>query len=154
MFTRGSILDIPFIMTSIFFVAVTFLAINTIMTELKGSDSAIGDSTTFDEFTDNSVGILDDLLVFAYFGVFIAAVILAAMTRSTPILFGLGILFLIITVFIAPILSNVYEAVADSSGMEATGHTAQDSFFDDLPTYVLMFGAAVLIALRLGGGSE
>lgn len=154
MFTKGSILDIPHLMIAAFFVAITFLVVNTIMMELKESDSAIGDSTQFDEFTDNSVGILDDLLVFAYFGAFIAAVILAAMTRSTPIMFGLGILFLIIVVFISPIISNVYEDVADSSGIESTGHTSQDSFFDNLPTYILMFGAAVMIALRLGGGSE
>ena len=151
---RGSILDIPFLLIGIMSLAITFLVVNTIITALANSDTVIGDSTDFDTFKANTVDLMDYLIVFAFFGGFIASIILAAMTRSTPLMFAFSILFLVIMVFISPIIANVYEVVATNAGIESAGHSGIDLFFQNLPTIILVFGGAIMLALLWGGGSE
>jgi hypothetical protein len=149
-----SMQDITYIMVGAFTVAVIFLVVNTIMYSLADSDTVIGDSADFDEIVAGTVGIMDYLIVFAFFGAFTAAIILAAMTRSTPVMFGVGIVFLIIAVFISPLIANVYSDIVGNPGIEASGHTGLDAFFQNLPTIILIVGSAILLALRMGGGSE
>lgn len=151
-------MDLPFWMVGIFALAVIFLVVNTIFAELDDSDTVIGNSAEFEQMRNDTVGLLDSLVVFSFYGGFFLILVLAAMTRSTPLMFGVGIMFLVVMVFIAPIFSNTYETIADHADMEATGHTGTDEFFENLPTFVLLGGAAVLIVMRLvgmgGGGRE
>ena len=150
-FKKGSVLDIPLAMGIILGAAITFLILNTIVRTIDGT-GAFG--ATWTTFVDNSFGLMDSLFVFGFLSLFLAIIIMAAMTKSTPIMFAVGILLLILSVFISPIIANVYNAIATNTAI-STGHSTLDTFFSKFPLIILIVGGIIAVVNMLGGsGSE
>ena len=148
-FKRGSALDLPIGMALILASALTFLILNTIVNTLS-DQGGIFDRTEWTTFVNNSFGLLDGLFVFGFFSLFLAAIVMAAVTRSTPIMFGVGVLMVIVSVFLAPTIANIYYEVATNPDISG-GHSNIDSFFSNLPLIVLVVGGVIIVVNLMGG---
>ena len=152
-FKRGSALDIPIYLGIILAGAITYLMLNTLVSNLTAAGGIFADSIWTD-FVSNSFGLLDSLFVFSFIMGFLFIIILAGITRSTPIMFAAGIVMIIVSVFIAPTIANIYNEFATNPSV-AAGHTNLDAFFAVLPTLILVVGGIIVVVNLVGrGGSE
>lgn len=153
---KGSVTDIPVFIGIIVGAAVVYLIVSSIFAAIDAKvDTIVGAEAAgaFHNLYNNTVSLLDELTVFAFFSIGIISLYLASLTRSTPILLGVGVVLVMLSVFIAPTFANVYTAIADSSGIDAE-HSAMDGFFNNLPVIVLIFGAAMLLIMAYGGSGN
>ena len=152
-FRKGSVLDIPRSMALILAAGITYLLLNTLVSSLTTAGGIFADPIWTD-FVSNSFGLLDGLFVFGFFSMFLFIIMLAGITRSTPIMFAAGILLIIVSVFLAPIFANIYYEFATATGITATGHTALDAFFGNLPLIILIIAGIVAIVNLVGFGGS
>lgn len=148
---RGSVIDIVYILIIAFSLSILFVMVGTVGDALDADPffAASGEWMSVSGTIDN----LDSLLPWVIYGFFVAAFIMAAYVRSTPLMFGVGILFLLVIVFVTPFLSNTWETMSADASLTATT-TETDTMWDNMPTTVLIMGCLILIALQIGGGNE
>jgi len=153
---KGSILDIMYVMILLFVFAVSTIIAFTVWENYKGatnSSSNINLSTpTFDHVEgkmDIVMNNFDYIFAFIMTGLIIMLVVSTFFLKSHPAFFWITLLFLIIVLVIAGVLSNAFEEVGANENLQA----GYDNFpiikfvMEKLPTFMLFIGAIVIISL-------
>lgn len=149
---KGSILDILFIAIGVTILGIVLLVMFMISSNVNAQFSA--QSIVPQESKDATAkvvslfpGILDKSMLFLTIGLAIGAFILAALVRIHPIFIPLYIITLIIIIFLAGMLSNMYQEMA--ARPEFAGFAAQliitNQILTALPLIVGVLGTILMI---------
>lgn len=148
---KGSILDLPYIIAVLFFLAVSIFVSYELL-------YAIDQEGVFDEY-NQSAEILDEGLaamslfdtgfVMLAMGLGIAVIITAFMINTHPAFFVLSWMMLVIVIFISAMLVNAFDQVASASQLATS--TAQFplliELFMNMPLFCLVIGTMVALAM-------
>jgi hypothetical protein len=121
---RGDVFQLLFLLVILFFVAIVGLLFFTMSDKFSQAwqdsgmlnDTAVG-QTAVDTLQQNAPRTIDYMIFFLFMGSIIGLLISASRTGYTPTVFFLFIILLIITIFVASGLVNVYSGFADSSAL-------------------------------------
>jgi len=153
---RGSILDIMYVMILLFVFAVSTIIAFTVWENYKGatnSSSQINLSTPTFDHVESKMDIVmtnfDYIFMFILIGLVMMLIISVFFLKSHPAFFWITLLFLVIVLIVAGVLSNAYAEVGANEELKA----GYDKFaimgfvMDKLPLFMLFITAIVIIAL-------
>ncbi len=158
---KGSLIDLFLIIIIIFSFAIVFLFAGFIMTEFKNvvNESDVPLNITYFEKGEQALQGFDSGLVIIAFGGLIAIIIAAFMNKIHPIFFIPAFIVFLILILIAPIFTNVFDAIATSDTLvdTANDYSLMVTFMRNIPIFALVGGIMVMIVLygkSRGGSSE
>jgi len=149
---KASILDVLFIAIGVTILGIVMLVMFKISTEFnaKMQTQTLAPQESKDataKVMSLFPGILDKSMLFLTVGLAIGAFILAALVRIHPIFIPLYIITLIIIIFLAGMLSNMYQEMAarPEFAMLAAQLTLTNTILTALPLIVGVFGTILMI---------
>lgn len=105
--------------------------------------------------TDTAIYSMDNGISIFFFGLIIAEIMGMYFTRSNPVLFIIGFILLVVTVFVSIILRGAITTVIDSSPefTEVIEDMPKSSFIlENLPAIILIVSSIILIILYINKG--
>ena len=156
---RGSLQDLILVMVILLSLAITIIFSALITREIQNS-GMFDDRGTVNHSRARAIfGITRDRVLPTFDNIFIGTlvagmlgvVILSFAVRSLPVFFVTGFVFITVLMLLAPILANVYDAVATHPLLvaDADDFTAIDFVFSNFPLIIL--AAAVLVSITIYG---
>lgn len=151
---KGSIQDI--VLMAIFFVSfalimlVSFKVVGSLNTKFQESNILPAESKTVStSMLSLYPGVVDNSFLFFVVGVAIAVLVLAALVRIHPIFIPLFFIAWVFLIFVAGIISNVYQSVAESADfiLEANQLTFITLTLKYLPLFIGVFGILLMIIM-------
>jgi hypothetical protein len=158
---RGDVFQLLFLLVILFFVAILGLLFFTMSDKFSQAwqdsgmlnDTAVG-QTAVDTMQENAPRTIDYMIFFLFMGSIIGLLISASRTGYTPTVFFLFIILLVITIFVASGLVNVYSGFADSSALvEYSEQLTLTSFIFSKYTPLIMTILGGLIMVIMWGKS-
>ena len=121
---KGSMLDLIFIAVTILTFAVATLIVfkvsNSINDGLQDIDGVTDKAKSeFSRVNNIYVDVIDNMALFLFVGLSIVALILASLVRFHPVFFVFFILLIVVMIFLAGIMSNVYIEMANTTALQA-----------------------------------
>lgn len=121
---KGSMLDLIFIAVTILTFAVATLIVfkvsNSINDGLQNIDGVTDKAKSeFSRVNNIYVDVIDNMALFLFVGLSIVALILASLVRFHPVFFVFFILLIVVMIFLAGIMSNVYLEMANTTALQA-----------------------------------
>ena len=156
---KGSIQDIIFIATVMFFFAIVILIGFKVNDELKNKfeenemqdsfepSAAIRINATFAQTNGMFTGVLDNSFLFLVIGLSGMAFVMAGLVRIHPIFFVFYIIILTIVIFLCGIFSTVYNQIA--SQPEFATLAAELTFIHHIMTYLPLFIGVMGVILSI-----
>lgn len=164
---RGAIGDIFWVIAILFIIAIFYIIMRAIYTEIKPEllDALVGEGPDAHnrsaiplEVIDRTINAQDYLFAFLLFGFFIFMIISSVLIDSNPAFFFVGLIMIAITLIVAPIFANTFTELTAEDELA----TAKEDFpvttwiFDHYPTVIIAMGAIVAVVLygKFGTGGE
>lgn len=117
-------------------------------------DSALPESLpvgryVIDDFGSFGIWTFDFIMIMAFVGFFVGAVILAAFARHHPLIAWVNVLILMVLIMVSVQISNGYTSVVESSSLigESGTLTIFNFLMQNLPFLTIIFGAFLLLAM-------
>ena len=116
---KGSMLDLIFIAVTLLAFSVVVLIVfkisNTFNSELQDmADLPDKPKDEFNRVNNLYVDVIDNMALFLFVGLSVVALILASLVRFHPVFFVFFILIIVVFIFIAGIMSNIYLEIANN----------------------------------------
>ncbi len=162
---KGSLQDLLLVMVLLLVLAITIVFSSLIAhkigdtrifsDELTGTNQSVARGI-FDKTLNNTIPKFDTIFVGFLIAGILGTIILAFAVRSLTVFFMAGFIFTAVLILIAPILSNVYDAVADNEQVIefSAPFTAIEFVMSNLPLMMLIAATAVSVVIygmwRLG----
>jgi len=148
------LLDLIMVLVIIFAFALVVLFMQTVFTQYKVAldENDHVESDVHERVLRETTTVLDRMdTIFAFMivGSILALIVSAFYIRTHPVFFVVSVISLIIILMLAGIFSNIFTEISTAEGM--TNATANYSIIpnimDNLPLWMLMIGAMIIIAL-------
>jgi len=151
---KGSLQDVAFIAALILFAAITILIGFKVTSEFNSEIQSRADIDTLGkanvaELNSFYPGVIDNSFLLLTIGLAIVTFILAALVRISPIFLALYIIALVFVIFLAGILSNVYQGMAENTHLQAEADQLVfiSNILEFLPLIVGTFGSILAIVM-------
>jgi len=151
---KGSLQDIMFIIGLVVFFGIVVLigfrvtsAYNENIQGMSIMPQEAKDASA--SLTNHYPGIIDNMFLVLTIGLCIITLILAAMVRVHPIFIPLFFIVEIITIFVAGIASNIYQAVASNSNLVEYSNQLViiSTVLGYLPLFIGIFGIILMVVM-------
>jgi hypothetical protein len=159
---RGDIRSIFFIVPILLLIGLSIIVATKLNDEFvsdEGLSAKINQSTVAMDIRDKSqsaLNVLDYTFLMVAAGLLLSTIILSFQIRNHPVLFFISLFMLLFVIMLAAIFSNIFNEIADDDNFEGIidRYGIMDNIFDNLPFYMLIFGAIVLIIFYGKGGDS
>lgn len=149
---KGSISDLPMVMIILLAFAICTLIAWTIWAEWQDKYDAI-DSNDYQRNITESASIaikaMDWIFIILFIGLTIATIVLAFQIPTRPAMFFISLMLVIFMIVLAGILADVFTGFEEAERISnaTSTFTTITTFFDLFPTYMLIVGFLIMIAL-------
>jgi hypothetical protein len=151
---KGNLLDIPIFVGMFFVLIFAFIIIAFAVTSFFDAteNSTLMNNTLSQKVigeSDETFGMLDNLLVFFLVAFSLTTVILAFQIRTHPILFVGAFFMLLITIGSSALFSNIFESIFATGPLSTASDLYVNGSFimSHLPSFVMYLGGLVILAL-------
>lgn len=158
---KGSVLDLFFVMVSIFVVGITILVGRFLWTEISPELTSHFTSTTATSVVTtvtSGFAIMDYVFMFMAVGSGVGIIILAYVVDFHPIFIFFTIILLVFAILVAPSLSNVFDEIGSTSELSDTLalYPMMDTFMSNYPLFIMVIGFLLMIVMygKAGGVSR
>ena len=149
---KGSVIDNVFLLISalvlVLIIILGYYILSSVLAAFHASP--VIDPTTLvqaDNFASKYVSIFDYAFLFILIGLTLTSIIGASMTDTHPILFGVSLILLIVTIFAAMLIQYVYQEIATvgTISIYESQFTIIPYFMGHLPFYILGLSALIIV---------
>lgn len=149
---KGSMQDIVILISVLLALAISALIMKTVFFQIEDTgmfeDSAAAQEIS-DDVTDKLFPTFDTMFFIVFFGGILGISFLAFQLRTHPAFFWASSIFLTIMVWLAAVMSNVWERVHDASAL-ALGTVDEGMtvlIMTNLPLFILGGGALIMLVM-------
>lgn len=151
--TRGNaVLDTFFILVSLFVIGLVIVLMHTVQSEVNldmQNDTALSNQSRdyMQSQTNSMPSLFDGLFIFILVGIWIVALVAAALTDTNPIFLIVTIIILLLLVVVAAIISNAFQdTVADA---DLAAYAAEFPMLLFVTSHLVTFIVAIFFTIAL-----
>ena len=157
---KGLIKSLFFIVVFLFGLSISILIGTALYSQFGEIANFTGDAKIAYDSSETTITMWDYLFVIIFASLGIALVVSVLFIKSHPVYFIVLVFFLIIAIFTAGQITNMYEVLQNDTTIgnyTVTTYPMMTHIMNNLPTYLMIFGfiaIIVLIGIRKDGGLE